>query len=167
MTGSAGFLEQARQLAPGDIAAVLELAVLAAAAGEVERETELYRSALAEAGDRADLWPVRLRLVLTLLRSNRTAESRGQVEELARLVDHVEGENPGGALPGPEERQLITTVHGILLAADGKRQEARRQLRTVAVYAPAAGALAVLDATEGRPGEGTPPRADPAKGWTP
>ncbi len=140
-------LEQVRRLVPGHAAAGLELAVLARGEGRIEDEKALYEELLAADGGE-EFWPVRLNLALLLLRQGATAEARPHLESLASLKGS--GKRSGNGRPGAAERQLIATIHGLLLALDDDLPAARKRLRAVlgedAGFAPAADVLAVLRA---------------------
>ncbi len=145
------FLEAARRLRPEELTILLELAALANAGGEVETEKALYEEVLARAGGRVEMWPVRLKLALVLLRQGAAAEARSHVDELVQQASARKSKKAGAALP-LAERQLIATLHAIMLARDGDRDAARRALRKVLAeggFAPASDNLAVLDAAAG------------------
>lgn len=143
-------LERARGLAPRHAGAALELAELARAAGDREREKALYEGILAGAGDRPGLWPVRLNLARVLVELGDHAAARRAFEPLVARLPQL-----GSQGLAPRDGQALATAHALLLAAEGKLEEARRRLREVSpAFAPAGEALAVLDALAGDPAAG-------------
>ncbi len=125
--------------------------------GRTEEERALYEDLLRAGGDRPELWPVRLNLGLLLLRQGATAEARPHLEALTRIEGTKKAQGNGlPALPrlspsgGTNERKLIATVYGLLLALDGDLPGARKRLEAVlaedAGFATAADVLAVLEA---------------------
>ncbi len=131
-------LEQVRRIAPGNASAGLELAVLARSQGRTADEKALYEELLDAGAGKPELWPVRLNLALLLLRQGATAEARPHLEALAGLegTESTQGKglpalsrlSPSG---GTNERKLIATVYGLLLALDGDLPAARQRLRAV------------------------------------
>ena len=138
-------LEHVRRIAPDHAGAGLELAALARSQGRTDDEKTLYEDLLRADSTRPELWPVRLNLALLLLRQGATTDARSQLEALTRLqgADKRRG-------PGPDERKLIATIDGLLLALDSDLPAGRKRLRAVlaedANFASAADVLAVIDA---------------------
>ncbi|MEE8524125.1 MAG: tetratricopeptide repeat protein [Thermoanaerobaculia bacterium] len=144
-------LEQARGLLPEDAGVALELASLARSEGDVATEGRLYQEVLERPGAGPELLPVRLNLALLLLRQGDAAAARGHFDELARASSGRSGNNAGN-LPA-EQRRLVATLRGLLLAVEGDLRGARRQLSTVSEFDAAAAVVAVLDTIEGQPGK--------------
>ncbi len=142
-------LEQVRRIAPGHAAAGLELAILARSQGRTDDERALYQTLLRDGGAGEELWPVRLNLALLLLREGEIAGARPHLEALLRQNKSDQRQKTG---PGTEERKLIATMHGLLLALDGDPAAARKRLRGVladdAGFTAAADVLAVLGALD-------------------
>lgn len=140
-------LERARAASPGDAGATLELAELARSAGDLAREKALYEEILGRAGDRPDLWPVRVNLARVLVELDERAAARRAFEPLVERLPELE--RRGLAL---RDGHALATAYALLLAAEGELAQARRRLAAVApAFTPAREALAVIDAFDGHP----------------
>lgn len=140
---AAEFLDRARRLRPSDNRAVLELAAVAQRRGDRSTERALYEDLLnaSTAGTASTLWPVRLRLALLLLGGGDTDAAKPHLEALGK---QAKKKRQAGGM-GDADRDLITTLQGLVSLAEGDLNSARGTLRSVAERVPAAAdALALL-----------------------
>jgi tetratricopeptide (TPR) repeat protein len=137
-------LEKARKAVLDSSGIALELAALAKAEGDRAQEKALYVEVLKRDGERPDIWPVRLRLALLLAAEGKSLPARQEIEVLVKKPE---------SLPTVEARKLVRTAYGMLLARDGDRAGAARELEAVLredkAFAPAQTGAAVLGAVAG------------------
>ncbi len=131
-------LEKVRSAAPDPLEAMMELASLAKAEGKTGEEKALYQDMLRRAGSRPGMWPIRLNLALVHLQQGDVKQAKPHLESLVGRKTFR-----GERAPGVEERQLIATIHGLLLALDGDVPAGRQRVQ--AVLAEDAGFIAALD----------------------
>ena len=144
-----GLLDRARRAAPANMAAALETAALARAAGDDDAERAIYIDVLRRDPDRADLWPLQVNLVRLLVREGAFAEASRSMEALMRRLPA----RGSAAAPEPDVRKMLHTAYGILLLRDGQRPAATREfqaaLREDSSFAPALTGLAVVSLLAG------------------
>ena len=142
-------LERARGLDPEHGGVSLELAGLARMDGDRAREKELYEDLLRRSGSVAEMWPVRVNLARVLVEEGARTAAR---ETFAPVVERLAEIRRSGL--GDRDAQVLVTVYGLLLASEGRLDEARRSLQSVAgedgaAFAPARDSVAVLEALGG------------------
>jgi tetratricopeptide (TPR) repeat protein len=107
----------------------------------------MYEEALRRDGDRPEMWPVRVNLAASMVRSGDVKDARLQMELLMKQADSI------GA-SSPEVVKELRTAAALLAAREGNLPLARRELEAVlsadAAFAPAVNAGAALDAIEGQ-----------------
>jgi tetratricopeptide (TPR) repeat protein len=137
-------LERARKAVLDSSGVALELAALAKAEGDRGKEKSLYMEVLKREGDRPEMWSVRLSLAVLLAGEGASVQARQEIEALLKRQD---------ALKGTDARKLVHTAYGMLLARDGDREGAMRELEIALkedrTFAPAQTAQAVLNALSG------------------
>jgi len=139
-------LEKAGEIVLDGSGVTLELAALARAEGDSARERAMYEEALRRDGDRPEMWPVRVNLAASMVRSGDVKDARLQMEMLMKQADSI------GA-SSPEVVKELRTAYALLAAREGNLPVARRELEAVlssdAAFAPAVNAGAAIDAIEG------------------
>ena len=143
------FLERALAADPGDVAAALELAILARFEGDRPREREVYRRILDQTGAAPELRPVRINLALLELQEGNLDRARRELEELLAGA-------PSRRASADEAEHALRSAYGVLLIAQGELKAAKAQFRRVLAgqrdHPAARSALAILDALEGQAG---------------
>ncbi len=139
-------LEKAGEIVLDGSGVALELAALARAEGDSARERAMYEEALRRDGDRPEMWPVRVNLAASLVRSGDVKDARLQMEILMKQTDSIRASSP-------EVVKELRTAYALLAAREGNLPVARRELAAVLegdpAFAPAVNAGAAIDAIEG------------------
>lgn len=148
-------LARAGSLSPVSAAVLLERAALARAEGDVAAERTLYTQLLEQAGTRPDIWQVHVNLVTLLVRQGATREAaRTAQAALERFAPRPADNSVASAASMPSDvRTALRSLHGALLARDGRLGDARREFQTALGadpgYPPARMGLAVTQALQG------------------
>ena len=139
-------LEKAGEIVLDGSGVNLELAALARAEGDSARERAMYEEALRRDGDRPEMWPVRVNLAASMVRSGDVREARLQMEMLMKQAEAIRASSP-------EVVNELRTAYALLTAREGNLPVARRELEAVLsadpAFAPALNAGAAIDAIEG------------------
>ncbi|HJS74021.1 MAG TPA: tetratricopeptide repeat protein, partial [Vicinamibacteria bacterium] len=139
-------LEKAGAIVLDGSGVALELAALARAEGDPAKERAMYEEALRRDGDRPEMWPVRVNLAASMVRSGDVKDARLQMETLMKQADSIRSGSP-------EVWKQLRTAEALLIAREGNFAAARRELDAVLsgdpAFAPAVNAGAVIDAIAG------------------
>ena len=139
-------LEMAGEIVLDGSGVALELAALARAEGDTARERAMYEEALRRDGDRPEMWPVRVNLAASMVRSGDDKDARLQMEMLMKQAEAIRASSP-------EVMKKLRTAYALLTAREGNLPVARRELQAVLdgdpAFAPAVNAGAAIDAIEG------------------
>ncbi len=138
-------LEKAGEIVLDGLGVALELAALARAEGDSARERAMYEEALRR-DSRPEMWPVRVNLAASMVRSGDVKNARLQMEMLLKQADAIRASSPAVL-------KELRTAGALLAAGEGNLAVARRELEAVLsenpAFAPAVNGGAAIDAIGG------------------
>jgi tetratricopeptide (TPR) repeat protein len=103
-------LEKAGEIVLDGSGVALELAALARSEGDSAKERAMYEEALRRDGDRPEMWPVRVNLAASMVRSGDVRDARLQMEMLMKQVEAIR-------TSAPEVVKELRTAYALLTRA--------------------------------------------------